>query len=87
MVIDKFSYLSNIDILLEFEKYYEFYIDNQDDDDEYVDSPNYKLYGFQIYVVKYGANYFKNIYIEMVKILYSINPATLDSLAEEKFKF
>lgn len=88
IIIGKFPYPKEIDTSLEFEKYYEFFIDDPDNDaDEYVDSPNYKLYGFQYDGVKHRANYFKNIYVEMVKILYSINPAILDSLAEERFKF
>lgn len=88
IIIDKYPYPTNIDFSLEFEKYYEFYLDNQDNDaDEFVDNPSYKLYGFQFDGVKYKTNYFKNIYIEMVKILYSINPAILDSLAEENYKF
>ena len=88
IIIDKYPYPKNIDTSLEFEKYYEFYIDNPEDDaDEYVDNPNYKLYGFQYDGVKYRASYFKNIYVEMVKILYSTNPAILDELAERRFKF
>ena len=84
IIIDKYPYPKNIDTSLEFEKYYEFYIDNPEDDaDEYVDNPNYKLYGFQYDGVKYRASYFKNIYVEMVKILYSTNPAILDGVKEK----
>lgn len=88
VIIGKYPYPEEIDTTLEFEKYYEFYIDDPEDDgDEYVESSNYKLYGFEYDGVKYKANYFKNIYIEMVRILYSINPSILDELARKNFKF
>ncbi len=87
-IVKKYPYPDNIDTTLEFEKYYEFYIDNEDDDGgEYVDNPEYKLYGFKYDGVKYRTNYFKNIYIEIIKILYSNNSSILDELAKQNFKF
>ncbi len=87
-IIEKYPYPEEIDTTLEFEKYYEFYIDNEDDDGgEYVDSPDYKLYGFKYDGVKYRQNYFKNIYVQLVKILYSANPSILDELAKQNYKF
>ena len=87
-IINKYPYPNDVDTSLEFEKYYEFYIDNEDDDGgEYVDSPDYKLYGFKYDGVKYRENYFKNIYVEIIKILYSSNPSILDELAKQNFKF
>ena len=86
MIINKYPYPKDIDTSLEFEKYYEFYLDNEEDDgNEYVDNPAYKLYGFKYDGVKYRGKYFKNIYIEVIKILYSNNPAILDEMAKRNF--
>ena len=86
-VIKKYPYPVDIDTSLEFEKYYEFYIDNEDDDGgEYVDNPMYKLYGFRYDGAKHRAKYFKDIYIEIVQILYSANPSILDELAKQNFR-
>lgn len=87
-IISHYSYPDNIDTTLEFEKYYEFYIDNEEDDGgEYVNNQSYKLYGFKYDGVKYRANYFKKIYVEMIRILYSSNSGILDELAKQNFKF
>ena len=87
-VIKKYPYPEDIDTSLEFEKYYEFYIDNEDDDGgEYVDNPMYKLYGFKYDGAKHKAKYFKDIYIGIVRSLYSANPSILDELAKQNFKF
>ena len=88
LVMEKYPYPQNIDTSLQFEKYYEFYIDDEDDDGgEYVDNPDYKLYGFKFDGVKYRANYFKDVYIEIVKILYSLNPSILDEYAKQNYTF
>jgi len=88
IIIDKYPYPVDIDESLEFDKYYEFYIDDVDNDgDEYVDNPNYKLYGFSYDGIKYKSNNFKNIFIDIIKLLYSFNPTILDKFAEEKFIF
>lgn len=88
IIIDKYPYPVDIDETLEFDKYYEFYIDDPENDgDEYVGNPNYKLYGFSYDGIKYKSNNFKNIFINVIKLLYSFNPNILDNLAEEKFVF
>lgn len=88
VIIEQYPYPTNIDNTLEFDKFYEFYIDNAEDDgDEYVDSPKYKLYGFSYDGVKYKCDSFKKIFIEVIKLLYTTNPTIIDGLANEKFTF
>ena len=88
IIIEKFPYPTNIDTSLEFEKYYEFYIDNPDDDgDEYVSSSTYKLYGFQFDGIKYKADSFRNIYKEVIALLYKIDNTILDEMGRKNLTY
>lgn len=88
IIVEKFPYPSNIDTTLVFERYYEFYIDDPDNDgDEFINNPSYKMYGFQFDGIKYASSSFKNIFADIIKILYKIDNTILDDLAEQKFKF
>lgn len=88
IIIDKFPYPTNIDTTLEFEKYYEFYIDNPDDDgDEYASSAKYKLYGFQFDGIKYKSDSYKSVYKDIIKILYKLDNTILDEMAKQNLTY
>lgn len=85
IIVNKFPYPVNIDTSLEFEKFYEFYIDDVNDDgDEFVNSSVYKLYGFQFDGVKYKSDSFRDIYRNIIAILYKIDSSILDDMALNK---
>jgi hypothetical protein len=88
VIISKFPYPTNIDTSLEFEKYYEFYIDNPDDDgDEYANNPSYKLYGFMFDGIKYPSMNFRSIYRDIIKILYKLDNTILDEMAKQNLTY
>lgn len=88
IIINRFPYPVNIDTTLEFEKFYEFYIDDVNDDgDEFVNSSVYKLYGFQFDGVKYRVDSFREIYRNIITILYKIDPTILDDMALNKLTY
>lgn len=88
IIISKFSYPKNVDTTLEFEKFFEFYIDNPDDNaDEFENNPTYKLYGFQFEGNKYRADNYRTIFKEIIKLLYNIDNSVLDDLANSNYTY
>ena len=71
IILSKFPYPTDIDMSLEFEKYYEIYIgDEEDEVGEYINNSSYKLYGFMYDGIKYSFSSYKSIYREIIKMLY-----------------
>ena len=88
IIIGKFPYPTNIDTDLEFEEYFEFYIDNPDDDgDTYFSSSAYKIYGFQFDGIKYKSNSVRNIYRDVIRLLYQIDSSILEEMAEQNLTY
>ena len=88
IIIGKFPYPTDVDTNLEFEEYFEFYIDNPDDDgDTYFSSSAYKLYGFQFEGTKHNAKNSKTVYKELIKVLYQLDSSILDEMAEQKVTY
>ena len=88
IIIGKFPYPTNIDTSLEFEEYFEFYIDNPDDDgDTYFSSSAYKIYGFQFDGIKYKSNSVRNIYRDVIRLLYQIDSSILEEMAEQNLTY
>lgn len=88
IIMDKFAYPKNVDTTLEFEKFFEFYIDNPDDNaDEFENNPAYKLYGFQFEGNKYRADNYRGIFKEIIKLLYNIDTSVLDDLANSNYTY
>lgn len=88
IIMSKFSYPKDVDTTLEFEKFFEFYIDNPDDNaDEFENNPTYKLYGFQFEGNKYRADNYRTIFKEIIKLLYNIDNSVLDDLANSNYTY
>lgn len=88
IIIDHFPYPKNIDTTLEFEKFYEFYIDNPEDNaDEFENNPAYKLYGFQFEGTKYRADSYRGIFKDIIKLLSNIDNSILDDLANSNYTY
>ena len=88
IIMSKFSYPKDVDTTLEFEKFFEFYIDNPDDNaDEFENNPIYKLYGFQFEGNKYRADNYRTIFKEIIKLLYNIDNSVLDDLANSNYTY
>lgn len=88
IIIEHFPYPKNIDTTLEFEKFYEFYIDNPEDNaDEFENNPAYKLYGFQFEGTKYRADSYRGIFKDIIKLLYNIDNSILDDLANSNYTY
>lgn len=88
IIMSKFSYPKDVDSTLEFEKFFEFYIDNPDDNaDEFENNPAYKLYGFQFEGNKYRADNYRTIFKEIIKLLYNIDNSVLDDLANSNYTY
>lgn len=88
IIMKEFPYPQNIDTSLEFEKFYEFYIDNPEDNaDEFENNPAYKLYGFQFEGTKYRADSYRGIFKEIIKLLYNIDNSVLDDLANSNYTY
>lgn len=86
LILDKFSYPANVDESLDFEKYYEIYLEDLDDNEEYI-GPNYKMYGFQLEGVKYRTDNYKSIFREVLKILYNKDNSILEEMAKQNHKY
>ena len=87
-IYDKYVHTKDIDTTLEFEKFYEFYIDNPEDNaDEFENNPAYKLYGFQFEETKYRADSYRSIFKEIIKLLYIIDNSVLDDLANSNYTY
>ncbi len=88
VIMKEFLYPKDIDTTLEFEKFYEFYIDNPEDNaDEFENNPAYKLYGFQFEETKYRADSYRSIFKEIIKLLYNIDNSVLDDLANSNYTY
>ena len=88
IIMSKFSYPKDVDTTLEFEKFFEFYIDNLDDNaDEFENNPTYKLYGFQFEGNKYRADNYRTIFKEIIKLLYNLDNSVLDDLANSNYTY
>ena len=88
VIMKEFPYPKDIDTTLEFEKFYEFYIDNPEDNaDEFENNPAYKLYGFQFEETKYRADSYRSIFKEIIKLLYNIDNSVLDDLANSNYTY
>lgn len=88
IIMSKFSYPNDVDTTLEFEKFFEFYIDNPDDNaDEFENNPTYKLYGFQFEGNKYRADNYRTIFKEIIKLLYNLDNSVLDDLANSNYTY
>ena len=86
--MEAYPYPENINTTLEFEKLYEFYIDDPEDNaDEFEDNPIYKLYGFQFEGNKYKADSYRTIFKEVIKLLYNIDNTILDDMAKSNYKY
>ena len=88
IILKQFPYPIDVDYSLEFEKFYEFYIDNPNDDgDEFASSNIYRLYGFEFENTKYKAESYKGIYKEIIRILYRIDNNILDDMANSNLTY
>lgn len=88
LILNKFPYPTNIDTSLEFEKFYELYLEEPEEGTyEYIDNSSYALYGFQLFGQKYDVNKYAAIYRELIKLLYANDNHILEDMAKQNHTF
>lgn len=84
-IIEKYSYPKEIDTTIEFDTYVEVYYD--ENEKGFVIDGDYKLVGFKMLNKKVNCSTYKDVYKNFLVELYKINPAILNKMAEDNWKY